>query len=86
MIVFSLRTKTWKRVGLEQEINGKVNLIDDNFKVGDIGRSISRIAPSGKAMFNDKMIEVHSLIGFIDQDVEIQITQIKNNKVFIKKV
>ena len=86
MVIFSLRTKTWRKVGLEKNIDGKVNLVDINLHVGDSGKTISRLAPSGKAMFGDNIHEVHSLQGYIDQDVEIIIKQIKDNKIFIKTI
>ena len=83
-ISFSLRTKTWKRVGLKSEINGKVNLVDSGLKVGDEGKTISKLSTSGKAMFDNKIMEVHSLDGYLDPNVEIYIKQIKDNKIFIK--
>jgi len=86
LIVYSFRIKTWKRVGLKSEIVGKVNLIDAELKIGDTGKTISRLAPSGKAMFNDKMVEVHSLEGYINPNVEISIKKIKDNKIFIKTI
>ncbi|MBI9055269.1 MAG: NfeD family protein [Bacteroidales bacterium] len=84
VIIYSLRTKTWKRIGLASEIKGKANLIDSELNIGDVGKTISRLAPSGKAMFKDKIVEVHSDGVFVDQNTEIFIRKIKDNKIFIK--
>ena len=50
-----LRTKTWRKAGLKTEIKGKVNLLESDLKEGTQGKTISRLAPSGKAMFNNKI-------------------------------
>ena len=84
VILYSLRTKTWRKVGFESEINGKANLIDIGINVGDAGITISKLAPSGKAIFNDKTVEVHSTEGYINPNTEIVIKTIKDNKIFIK--
>lgn len=84
-ILIFFRTKTWRKAGLKSEIQGKVNVIENDIIEGISGKSISRLAPTGKAMFNDKMIEVQSIEGFIDHNTEIVITSIKNNKIYIKR-
>jgi membrane-bound ClpP family serine protease len=84
-IFIFFRTKTWRKAGLKSEIQGKVNVIESDITEGISGKSISRLAPTGKALFNDKMIEVQSIEGFIDQNIEIVITSIKNNKIYIKR-
>lgn len=84
-IFIFFRTKTWRKAGLKSEILGKVNVIENDIIEGITGKSISRLAPTGKALFNDKMIEVQSIEGFIDQNIEIVITSIKNNKIYIKR-
>lgn len=83
-IVLFFRSKTWKKAGLKSEIKGKVNLIESDIHPGMIGKTISRLAPGGNAVFNDKIVEVHSQNGFIDQNKDIVITHIKDNKIFIK--
>ena len=83
-IFWFLRAKTWQKAGLKSEISGKVNLLDIDLKVGDIGKTISRLAPGGKALFDNRIMEVHSLDGFIDQNKEIEIVSLRDNKIFIK--
>ncbi len=86
-ITLTLRSKTWKAAMLKSEITSKVNVIDtESFKVGDKGVAISRCAPMGKAMFNNKYIEVSALSEFIDQESEIEIIRISENKIYIKQI
>ena len=86
-ITLTLRSKTWKGAMLKTEITSKVNTIDHaNLKVGDKGIAISRCAPMGKAMFNNKYLEVSALSEFIDQESEIEIVKISGNKIYIKQI
>ncbi len=56
-IIFSLvsgglafRAKTWEKFSLKEEMDGKVNLVDENvIHVGDQGVTISKLVPAGKA-------------------------------------
>ncbi len=84
-LFYVIRTKTWSKIMLKTEVKGKVNVIEKNeVKVSDTGISISRLAPSGKALINDKLFEVHSLEGFIDQDMDIVVKKIRFNKIIVK--
>ncbi len=86
-LVLSLRSKTWKKMMLKSEIGGRVNEIDANkIHKGDTGKSISRLAPAGKALFGDEYYEVHTYGTFIDQNTEIEVIKIENNKIFVKQI
>ena len=66
-LVLSLRSKTWNRMMLNSKVDGKVNVIDEEkIKVGDVGKSVSRLVPAGKAMFSNEFYEVHTHGDFID--------------------
>ncbi|RLD78541.1 MAG: hypothetical protein DRJ15_11380 [Bacteroidetes bacterium] len=85
VLMYSLRAKTWRRVALKTEINSRVNIIDKNkLKPGDTGKSISRLVPGGKAVFNNEFYEVRSLGKFIDPGVDIIIDKIEDHKIFVK--
>ena len=85
-IAVVLKSRTWKKVMLDSNINGITGDIkhDANFKVGDRGRAITRLAPIGKAMINDKMVEAKSMTGFIDENTEIEIVKVQNTNVVVK--
>ncbi len=85
-LIFSLRSKTWKKMMLNSKIDGKTNIIDENkLKVGDTGKTTSRLSPAGKAFINGDFYEVHTQSEFIDPGIEIIITKIVFNKIYVKQ-
>ena len=86
MIYFLFRTKTWKKLALHTSIDGKVNIIEDNLiKPGDIGISISRLGPIGKALINDITVEVESQ-EFIHENTKIIVAKVSQGKIIVKVV
>lgn len=84
-LYFSLKSKTWGRMMLSKNVDGKVNQVDvQHIHIGDVGRSSSRLAPMGKAFIGDTLVEVQSLSGFVDQDTEIVVVKINANKIWVK--
>lgn len=83
-VVLFLRSKTWKKMTLTTQIDGKMNIQPDSLQVGMEGVSLSRLAPSGKAIINNEMVEVFSSLDFIDQNMPIVITKIEGSKIIVK--
>jgi membrane-bound ClpP family serine protease len=84
LVVWFLKTKSWKKIMLNDKLEGKVNLLDEQkIKVGDEGKSVSRLAPTGQASFADETIEVQSIDGYIDPKTPIKVVKIENSKVFV---
>jgi membrane-bound ClpP family serine protease len=83
---FALRSKTWKKIALNNKINSSVDNIkkEERFTVGERGKTITRLAPIGKAMFNNKIVEAKSLSGYIDENTEVEIIKIQNTNVIVK--
>jgi membrane-bound ClpP family serine protease len=82
---FALRSKTWDKVMLKSNIDSRANVIPEgSVKVGDVGKSVSRIVPTGKALINDEYFEVCSSGEFIDPENEIEVVKIEHNKIFVK--
>jgi len=69
---------------LETEIDSKVNVPDTNLTVGMEGKTISRLAPSGKAAFENSTEEVFSQHEFIDENQQVIITKIEGSKIIVK--
>ena len=69
---------------LDTEIDSKVNVPDKNIEVGMEGRTISRLAPSGKAAFANSIEEVFSQHEFIDENQRVVITKVDGNKIIVK--
>lgn len=85
MFVMSLRSKTWKRLMLNDSIDSKMNTIDETLiKTGSEGISISRLAPSGKARIEGELYEVHTLGEFVDENTELIVVKVNRNKIIVK--
>ena len=83
--VMMMRTKTWRKLQLNTQIDGKMNEVDPSkVQVGMIGRAISRIAPMGTGEFDGEIVEVTSQQEFIDVDTEIEVTKIEASKIYVK--
>jgi membrane-bound ClpP family serine protease len=86
-LYFALKSKTWNRAALQKNIDSRVNLVDtEKIKPGDRGKTISRLAPMGKAEFAGEYFEVKTMSEFIDPGVGIEIVKIENSKIIVKKI
>jgi len=87
LVLIGIRKKTWHKVSLETEIKSKVNEIKtEDIKVGDKGLTISRLAPMGKISVNGIYVEAEALNQFVDQNTEIEIVKVLQNKVIVKTI
>lgn len=85
-LALSLRGRTWRKLMLSTEIDGKVNMIDaEKIRVGDAGKTISRLAPMGKALINGEFYEVKTDGDFVDQHADIVVDKIEYNKIYVKR-
>lgn len=85
IVITALKIKTWRRFGLKSTIDGKVRGIDKELlKEGVVGKTVSRLAPIGKALIDDALYEVRSDGSYIDNDKTIVITRIEGNKIFVE--
>ncbi|MBQ3948855.1 MAG: hypothetical protein II661_00130 [Bacteroidales bacterium] len=87
MLVILMKSGTWKRFSLKEESDSKVNQVDTStIKIGAQGKSISRLAPAGKALFGDELVEVHSEEGFIDEGQTVEVIDIEGYRIIVKKI
>ncbi|HLN53419.1 MAG TPA: NfeD family protein [Lentimicrobium sp.] len=85
-LIIAFKTNTWRRMMLNTNVTGRVNEIEvDKLHIGDEGKSISRISPAGTAIFNNELYEVHTKGDFIDQEKDLIITKLEDNKIFVKQ-
>jgi len=84
-LYLSLRSKTWNKVMLHTSIDSRANVVEEgSVNVGDTGKTISRLAPMGKALINDKYFEVTSTGELIDQGTEVTVVKIDGTKILVK--
>lgn len=69
---------------LETKLQGKVNTFEHaELNVGDTGKTVSRLAPSGKALINGHYVEVHTQGEFINENTDIIINKRTIDKIFV---
>ncbi|MBQ1929533.1 MAG: NfeD family protein [Bacteroidales bacterium] len=87
VVMLTLRKKTWKRFSLDTNIDAKIDtpIKEKGVSVGDTGTAITRLAPSGTAAINGNTLEVTTRGTLIDPQKSIEVTEISNNKVYVKE-
>lgn len=86
-ILYSLKTKAWKKFSLNDEIKSKVN--DDiklDIEVGEVVKTISALRPSGTVEFNNVQFEVSTTGEFIEQGKSVKIIQINNKEIIVEPI
>ena len=83
-VYYSFKSQAWRRFALTNTISSKVNEEDKVLlKVGDTGKALSSLRPSGKAQFKGSIVEVHTLGSFMDVGGLVKIIRLDNNKIFV---
>ncbi len=84
-IALSLRAKSWRWATLHTSINSKATEdYEQVIKPGDIGITVSRLAPMGKAVINDNIVEVTALGELVDQQSTIVVVRVEGSKIIVK--
>lgn len=87
LLTVFMKTKTWRFFSLNEKVDSKVNTIDkSSIAVGTVGTTVSRCAPSGKALLNGQIEEVHSQGDFIDENRAVEVIDIDGYKITVKEV
>ena len=81
MLILFMKAKTWQRFSLNEEVDSKVNQLEPAVKAGTRGVTISRLAPTGKALINGEQMEVHAVNKFIDPDLPIEVVAIEGYRI-----
>ncbi len=84
-LVYSLRSKTWRKLALHSEIDSKVNTINElKIKVGDKGVSVTKLSSIGKVNINDNILEAKSMGVYIEENTEVEVVQVNKSDIFVK--
>ncbi len=85
LTVWVLRAKTWKRLTLETNIESKAVPSESAVvSVGDVGKTVTRLAPMGTVRFGQNAVEVKALEGLIDPDTDVEVVLIEDNRIYVK--
>ncbi len=87
-LVLSLRSKTWRRFMLKTNIDSKVEvgLEDQKIKPGDMGETVTRLAPIGMVRVNNLTIEGKSIGGFLDPNTKIEVVKVLGTQIIVKPI
>ncbi|MBI4647884.1 MAG: NfeD family protein [Bacteroidia bacterium] len=84
-LIYALRAKTWNKLMLKSEIDSNVAMFEANkIKTGDRGITISRLAPMGKVFINDIYVEGQSMNELINENTEVEVVKVLQNKIIVK--
>ncbi len=87
MIYYFFRSRAGKKMVLNTTVEGNVGAIkEEKVKVGDIGKTIGRLAPMGKAKVNGETVEAQSTGSYIDNNTEIKVIKIVSNKIIVEPI
>ena len=85
IVYYFFKSRAGKKMILEKNIDGKVDLIDDQkIVVGDKGKTIGRLAPMGKVKVNGEVVEAQSTGALIDHNTEIKVLKVVSNKIIVE--
>lgn len=85
-LILFLRKRTWQRFSLNEEVTSRVNEVETAVKVGSRGNTISRLAPTGKALIDGQQVEVHAVNKFIDPDRPVEVVSIEGYRIDVVEV
>ena len=84
--VWFMKSKTVDKLSLHKTLDFKIDPLKGiSIKVGDKGRTTTRLTLIGNADFNGNIIEVKSADGFIDEQCPIEICRIQGNTIYVKQ-
>ncbi|MCF8358802.1 MAG: NfeD family protein [Prolixibacteraceae bacterium] len=85
LLYFIFKGKAFKPMMLSSDIDGRVKTVDEELiHIGDKGKTIGRLAPSGKAKINGIPLEARSLGTFIDHNTPVKVIKIERNTVYVE--
>lgn len=85
VVVWSLRSGTWKKLMLDSSIDGQVEVKeDDAVKVGDEATAITRLNPVGKASVNNIIIEARCPGHFVDENTPLEVLKVFKTYIIVK--
>lgn len=88
VVIYVLRSKTWRKLSLKTNISSKVDIspVSKGIIVGMKGKTLTRLAPGGDASFGSVITEVFSRDHLIYPNKEIIVCDIESNKIYVKEI
>ena len=86
--VLSLRSKTWQRFSLKQEIRSSSTPVmpAEELQIGDRGVTLSRLSPMGKVEIGGRTYEAKSQGAYVDPQRDVEVVGFENFSVIVKTI
>ncbi|WP_294629548.1 NfeD family protein [uncultured Bacteroides sp.] len=85
-LVWFMRSKMLDKLALHKDIDSQIDRsAEQSIQVGDTGLSTTRLAQIGYAEINNKIVEVKSMDGFLDEKTPIIVSRISNGTIMVEK-
>lgn len=83
-LYYGLKSGMWEKLSLKNKITSKVN--EDQLLpiVGEEGKTISALRPSGTGEFNDQLYEVLTFGGLVDAGKKIRVIKVEGRKIWVE--
>lgn len=79
----------WKRLVLTQQEKGAGGFRATpswETYLGKVGKTLSHLRPSGRAVFGDEILDVVSEGGFIEKEKEVKVVKVEGNRIVVSEV
>lgn len=84
LLIILMKSKTWRKAQLNDEISSRANSV--SISVGSEGVTLSRLAPAGKALISNEIVEVHTVSEFLDPETPIRVIEIDGYKITVERI
>lgn len=84
MLGLAMKAGTWKRLSLQDSVDGRTATVGELVKIGDRGETITRLNPIGKVMVNDTEIEAKTYSQYIDAEKAIEVVKVLSTNIIVK--
>ncbi|MDR2056852.1 MAG: nodulation protein NfeD [Dysgonamonadaceae bacterium] len=76
----------FRRIALTTDLenSGSVDLIDNQL-IGQIGKTMTDLRPSGKIIIHDEVYDAISILGFIEKNAEVIVIKFENMQLYVEK-
>lgn len=87
LFLWLLRAKSFQRVALKTDVDSTLTSTRDmGLQVGEEGVTLSRLAPIGKARFEQITVEAKAMENFIDEQTPVVIVRIDGYNVVVQTI
>lgn len=84
-LIFALRSKTWKRVSLNTEVDSRVTEVQGSgISVGDQGTALTRLNPIGSVLIGEQKLEGRSQGALIREKTPVEVLKVAHTYVIVK--